>query len=599
LNPQFTRAHQELGDLLCKLGRENEAWPHFQAAGLTLPEHSAELTVCSQTVEQTAPMAKPQTVAEPTTELNEIRQLVAQRQIDRARSAAESLLVKFPRCTAAMLALAELLHEDQEDAAAAEYLETAIEIEPSAPAYLLLGQVLEAQGHDVEALATYQLAHSFDEQLVAAQIHAANLALKLNQPALAEKNYRAALLLAPKNRELWNSLGQSLFEQGQLAPAIDCYQQAITSAAPDAYPTAQANLAFALLQQGNYADGWQAYEARWNCAESTPRRSQLPMPEWKGESLAGKSLLIHAEQGLGDEIMFASCYQELCDEAQRIVATCDPRMKTILQRSFPRIEWIAVTRGQEHRWQPLPAQRCDLHIAAGSVMQYCRRSLKDFPKQPSFLLADPGLLAEWRKRVAALPMGVRIGIAWQGGELAKDRQRRCLNHEQLATLLEVRGVQWINLQHGDTATLDARIHDWPEFNLRDDLENFAARIAACDLVISVGNAAVHMAGALGVPTWCMLPATGAWRWGTMEQPTPWYPSVRPLWQTAAGDWQPLLESMAKVLPEWIAAQAPSSPADSRGVEHSSKSVITSQIMPTTAPPHLASPHWHPMPATSK
>ncbi len=431
-----------------------------------------------------------------------------------------------------MLLLAELLHEDQDYDAAADYLEKAIDVQPSAPAYHLLGLVLEAQGHEVEALATLQLAIELDEQRSSALIDAANLALKLNQPALAEKFYRAAIKLCPENPELWNTLGVSLFEQCQLSAAIDCYQQALRNAGSRPYPSAQANMAFALLQQGQYAEGWVAYESRWNCAESTPRRAQLTMPEWNGESLAGKSLLIHAEQGLGDEIMFANCYQELCAEAKRIVATCDPRMKTIFQRSFPRIEWVAITRGQEHRWQPLPAQRCDRHIAAGSILQYRRKCLAEFPVQSSFLKANTQLLAQWQTRFAALPPGARIGIAWQGGELAKDRQRRCIPQDQLSILLDVQGVQWINLQYAASAEIDPRIHDWPEFDLRADLENLAARIAACDLVISVGNAGVHLAGALGIPTWCLLPATTAWRWGSMQQPTPWYASVRPLWQTA-------------------------------------------------------------------
>jgi tetratricopeptide (TPR) repeat protein/ADP-heptose:LPS heptosyltransferase len=595
LNPQFNRAHQELGELLWKLNRHAEARPHFQAAGLSLP---GELVKSAASATTSAGVPDRISKAEDA-QLSTIRQLVQARQIDAARSAAEKLLSKFPDCTEAMILLAELLHEDQEEAAAAEYLEAAIDIEPSAQAYLLLGRVLEAQGHDTEALATFQLAFALDEHLAPAQIHAANLALKLNQAALAEQYYRAALQLVPNNRELWNALGLSLFEQGHLAAAIDCYQQALKISAPQTYPTAQANLAFALLQQGEYAEGWQAYEARWNCAESTPRRSQLPMPEWDCGSLTGKSLLIHAEQGLGDEIMFASCYQELCGEAKRIVATCDPRMKALFQRSFPQIEWIALTRGQEFRWQPLPAQRCDLHIAAGSILQYRRRSLQDYPQQPSFLTAEPALLAEWQSRFAALPAGARIGIAWQGGELAKDRQRRCLNIEQLSTLLNVQGVQWVNLQHGDLNGVDTRIHDWPEFDLRDDLENLAARIAACDLVISVGNAAVHLAGALGVPTWCLLPAAGAWRWGPAGQSTPWYASVRPLRQTVTGDWRPLLQSLTEVLPKWIAAQANSKAADSRGTSQAAFSNSPARSLTMSPKPPLAPPHWQTMPAAKK
>ncbi len=606
LNPQFNRAHQELGELLWKLDRKEEARSHFQAAGLPFPGVETKSSAVQATIPE---IAKPQAVGlsaqatkHPVEELSAIRELMRERQIDAARERVEQVLAKFPDCVAAMLLLAELLHEEQEDAAASEQIEAVLDLEPSAAGYLLHGRILEAQGHDVEALASFQLALEIDEKLAAAPILAANLALKLNQPALAEKHFRAALQQAPLDRELWNSLGLSLYEQGQNAAAIDCYQHALAISQPQPFPSAEANMSFALLQQGDYAEGWKAYEARWNCANSTPRRTQLTMPEWDGGSLAGKSLLIHAEQGLGDEIMFATCYQELCNEAKRIVATCDPRMKSLFQRNFPQIEWVGVTRGHEHRWQPLPAQRCDLHIAAGSIPQHRRRALHDFPMQQSFLNADPALLAEWQTRFAELPAGARIGIAWQGGEKAKARLQRCLALEQLSTLFKVPGVEWINLQHGDVTaeleTVGSCIHDWPAFDLRNDLDNLAARIAACDLVISVGNAAVHLAGALGVPTWCLLPAVGAWRWGPMERATPWYASVRPLYQGAAGNWKSLLDSITVVLPEWLIAHSNSSAARTCTTSQSSKSEAAPQPLPAKPKAPLAIPHWLATPTAS-
>jgi len=177
-----------------------------------------------------------------------------------------------------------------------------------------------------------------------------------------------------------------------------------------------------------------------------------------------------------------------------------------------------------------------------------------------------------------------------------------LELEQLASLLALQGVAWINLQHGNVAaeieSTGMRIHDWPEFDLYDDLENLAARIAACDLVISVGNAAVHLAGALGVPTWCLLPAVGAWRWGPMERSTPWYASVRPLYQAAAGNWKSLLDSISVVLPEWFIAHSQSSPARSWATLQSLKTDAAPQPLPAKAKAPLAIPHWLATPAAS-
>ncbi len=206
------------------------------------------------------------------------------------------------------------------------------------------------------------------------------------------------------------------------------------------------------------------------------------------------------------------------------------------------------------------------------------------------------MLAEWQSRFDKLPAGARIGIAWQGGELAKDRQRRCIETVQLNTLLEVPRVQWINLQHGIPTEIDSRIHDWPEFDLRDDLENLAARIAACDLVISVGNAAMHLAGALGRSD--LVPATSDRRleMGNGAATDAVVCECSPLWQDITGDWKPLLNSLAEVLPKWIASHTAKTSSEKHS-EQQSLTQASTALINGHAP--LAAPHWQMQRATRK
>jgi ADP-heptose:LPS heptosyltransferase len=236
-----------------------------------------------------------------------------------------------------------------------------------------------------------------------------------------------------------------------------------------------------------------------------------------------------------------------------------------------------------------------------------RRSLESFPRCVQLLHANRSLTAEWRNRFATLGTGLKIGVAWHGGIKAKDRKLRCLSLENLVPLLNVAGTQWINLQHGnvsqeiaDLKTVhDATIHDWPQSDLRDDLENLAARIAACDLVISAGNAVVHLAGALGVPTWTLLPAHGAWRWGTSECVTPWYASVETLRQSFMGDWEGVIEATHRKLEDLFSPHESVNSIQAEQSPQIGSSKTTAPKGPRAANP-IAAPHWLPTsrPATS-
>jgi hypothetical protein len=201
----------------------------------------------------------------------------------------------------------------------------------------------------------------------------------------------------------------------------------------------------------------------------------------------------------------------------------------------------------EHAWQIPPRMGVDFHIAAGSLPLHLRPNEASFPRALRLLVPDADAVACWQDRFAALGPGLKIGISWKAGDKPKERMLRSTRLDQWRPLLEMPGCHFINLQHGDRAAeIDAiareagiTIHHWRDADNRNDIDGLAARMAALDLVISVGNANVHLAGAVGVPAWSLLPAHGGWRWLAGRSDTLWYPSVRLFRQSAADDWEEL------------------------------------------------------------
>ena len=287
--------------------------------------------------------------------------------------------------------------------------------------------------------------------------------------------------------------------------------------------------------------------------------------------MAGTTLLVHGEQGVGDEVLFASCYGELVARAGHCVLVCDPRLAPLFRRSFPAASVVGYERRKDH--QPASLERqVDWQVPAGSVPRFFRRRKADFPPRQQFLVADPSQVRSWRERFGGLGTGLRVGISWRAGGQPAEHRRRTTNLADWQPLLSVAGIQWINLQYGESgaerewarAAYGVTIHDWPEGDPLVDLDGFAARLAALDLVISVGNATVHLAGALGVSAWAILPQTPNWRWGLQGEQSIWYASVRLVRQGAAGDWAPVFEQLARELGERVASPADPTTATSVG-----------------------------------
>ncbi|MDB5808192.1 MAG: hypothetical protein JWN94_314 [Betaproteobacteria bacterium] len=363
--------------------------------------------------------------------------------------------------------------------------------------------------------------------------------------------YRRAVELRPDLAETHLHLGNALFVDGyDLVEAAHELTRAI-ELKPD-FTDARFNLALTRLARGDYS-AWPDYELRKLNSEWPRRGNELA--QWSGEPLNGKRLLVHAEQGLGDEIMFASCIADATAAGARCMVECSPKLETLFQRSFPQATVYAANDAREVPASVLAAG-VELECAIGSLPVFFRKSRAEFPMHAGYLIADAQRAASWRSRFAELGAGLKIGISWQGGKPnSLQRRMRSMPLVDWLPILQTAGTHFVDLQYTACAAelADAHlqcgvtVHSWNE--VRTDYEHTAAVIAALDLVISVDTAVVHLAGALGRPVWVMAPYGCEWRYGIAGEEMPWYPSLRIFRQPAFGEWGAVIGNVRRALDE--------------------------------------------------
>jgi tetratricopeptide (TPR) repeat protein len=316
------------------------------------------------------------------------------------------------------------------------------------------------------------------------------------------------------------------------------------------------------LRRGNLAEGWTAFERRFDLW-AVPRyrqkgvaRRAAPPPYWDGQDLAGKSIAVWREQGLGDEIMLAGMIPELVARAARVVVRCSPRLVPVFARSFPAAMVVA---------DDAPAPPADYQCAMGSLGRVLRARWSDFPPPRAYLRPEPARVAAFKARYGA---GPRIGVSWHS-KASRIGGRKSARLSDLAPVLTLPGASFVNLQYGDCAAelAEAQAHGGvtlltdPEVDALRDMDGFVSQVAAMDLVITTSNTAAHVAGALGVATWVLLPLGEAslWYWFDGRDDSPWYPAVRLFRPTALevgeGPWVAgPVRAVAERLREWLAAR---------------------------------------------
>lgn len=311
------------------------------------------------------------------------------------------------------------------------------------------------------------------------------------------------------------------------------------------------------LLNERFAEGWDDYAYR--NLSSTKHLRMVAFPQWRGEPLQGKAILVLAEQGLGDQVMFANCLPDLLERkpARTIVEAID-RVAPTLARSFPSCEVIATKQDNRLDWVRALGH-VDYFIPVADLPQIFRRTREHFPHHDGYLQADPTRVAFWAERLAGLGARPKIGVSWRGGTELTRTGLRSMDVAMLGPLMHAVEADYVCLQYGDVKddlakaeAAELRLHYWPE-SIKD-LDEFAALVSALDLVITVCNTTVHYAGALGTPVWVMSPKIPEWRYGLYSESLPWYPSSRMYRQQVAGDWTYLIDCMRRDLVARFAAQ---------------------------------------------
>lgn len=428
---------------------------------------------------------------------------------------AKKWVSQWPQSVRGRLELATLYTDIKRFDDALEQLRLGLELEPENPALLR---------HQGELL--YRLDH-LDEALESLQL---------------------ALKLEPSNLSPHIDLGWVYRYQGRFDDAEREFN-IILQREPQNF-SARWGLCQVRLCLNDFARGWEDYAGRFLAAESHFR--PLPFPLWKGESLEGKSLLVYAEQGLGDEIMFASCLPDVLGKAGRVLLECNARLEKLFRRSFPHIEIFPVDEKREQAWLS-DIKGVDLQIPIGGLPRYLRKTLEAFPQYKGYLRADPERIKYWKWRLDELGPGLKIGFSWRGGTSVTRQISRTLALESCLPIFSSTGCHFVNLQYGNCqeersafqATSDVVLHHWQE--AIDDYDETAALVMALDLVISVCTSLVHLTGALGKPVWVMAPKVPEWRYGAKGEVMPWYPSSRIFRQHEFKQWESLVSSVAKEL----------------------------------------------------
>ncbi|MFZ5718292.1 MAG: tetratricopeptide repeat protein [Pseudomonadota bacterium] len=418
---------------------------------------------------------------------------------------------------------------------------------------------------------------------------------------------RPAIVANPETAALWNTMGTIVTEQGDPRNAEIFYNEAIRLN-PD-FGRAIYNLgcaltfmertdealaridralqlvrseedrqlmtmarSTALIIGGRLGEGWDAYEARLHPAYASAMSFQVEAPRWSpDDDLAGKSLLVVAEQGLGDEILFANVLPDVLEALGpegRLTVAVEPRLVPYFQRSFPQasVGPHAVYQAARSKVWTLPFvddfSQFDRWAPMASLMRRFRRSLADFPSRPGYMTPDPERVAYWRGVLdEQAPPGARVGLLWKSAIKDGARHRFFSPFAQWAPVLSAEGACFVNLQYGDCsaelaqARRDLGVTIWnpPGIDLKQDLDDVAALCAAMDLVIGFSNATFNIAAAAGTPAW-LISTPGAWpRLGTARYP--WYPQARTFTMPAFGDWTPIMETVGDAARAWIAERA--------------------------------------------
>jgi tetratricopeptide (TPR) repeat protein len=550
--PNYADALVNRGQCLVKLSRGDDALASFDRALSYEPGHAAALKERGHLLRDRKQLAEAlncyeQAIAiasdDAVTHANRGLVLRDLKRFNEAFEAYDRALALNPDNVEVVVARGNVYYEmHSHDHALREY-ERALEMQPNfAFGFNNRGNALNAMGRHAEALASYERALALKPDYTEAHNNRGNALLDLNRPAEALVNYESAIAHKPSAFALVNR-GSALRYLGRIEEALDSFDRAI-ALEPD-LAEAHWNKALLCLSLGDFQQGWPGYEWRWRGAtDLTPR--DFTQPQWRGEDLTGKTILLHAEQGFGDSIQFVRYVPMVAAKGGSIVLELPDSL-------MPLVGKIDGVIGMYRRGDVLPA--FDVHCPLLSLPLAFGTTLETIPAWVPYLHAPAERIEPWRTRFASFGEP-RIGLVWSGKPTHKNDHNRSIALSRLEPLISVPGAHFVSLQceyrDADLPILDRL----PVLRIEDALTDFAATAAAIaelDLVIAVDTAVAHLAGAMGKPLWLLLSYIQDWRWLCQGTDSPWYPSARLFRQPHIGEWDGVIAHVAQGLAEFSKA----------------------------------------------
>lgn len=361
---------------------------------------------------------------------------------------------------------------------------------------------------------------------------------------------RSLVRIAQNHRSL-RLLGQCLIGQGHYQQGYKIYEKAVSNS--PARPEILFINSISNLRKGNFELGWRHFYLRWSAQsfliDNKPKA--IPVKRWSGESLADKHLFLSAEQGIGDEVMYASCLADLQELAASITLECDLRLVEIYKRSFPGITCIPLLdfdSSAQIAWIEF-----DYTCSIGDLPQYLRLSRDAYKVRP-WLAPQPDLVGHWSDRLKDLP-GLKIGISWFGGSKERDKVKRSIELDQLVKAFDAIEVSLISLQYSPSLEEISAVNDVSKTSVsimqgldcRNDIDSLISLISCLDLVVTIDNATAHLAGSVGAPVWSLLPLASDWRWLENEFSSYWYKNMRLFRNKRGKSWDALLVDLSLAL----------------------------------------------------
>jgi hypothetical protein len=411
-----------------------------------------------------------------------------------------------------------------------------------------LGTVLKKQGRLDEALALFCQAINNQPDYGEAYNNLGITLSKMGRMEEAIAAYQTALRCQPHAPEPQNNLGVMFQLARQLPEAITAFERAVRLN-PD-YAEAQTNLGMARLAKGDDVAGWQGYEWRWKGGFANLASRGFSQPQWQGEPLQGRTILLHGEQGFGDVLQFVRYAPLVAARGARVIVEAYPPLVRLLQTLKGEVRIVAAG-------APLPPFDC--HLPLMSLPHVMGAGIGTAPAIVPYLQATATDIAHWRQRFSGRS-GPKVGLVWAGNPRLHDPeaqaidQRRSIPLSCFAPLLATSGIDFISLQTGTaTRQIESLAPELRPLDPSDGMNDFAdtaGLLANLDLLISVDTAAVHLAGALGKPVWILSRFDGCWRWGIDREDSAWYPTARLFRQSEPGDWDSVIAQVATSLRQW-------------------------------------------------